>query len=439
MNLLRTVFCWERMCNVIFDSEIGWSIEEIVERVAARMDLAHHAVEIRTELLDVRALESREEDARRIGPGDPALPEVVERAVFARRRSQVILLLFDIGVGIDLVEDQVDRFVAGTDLLQGLLDHGDLVLELRVRDVHHMHQQVCLADLVERRFERLDELRRELADETDGVGQQEREVVEDNLAHRGVERREELVLGENLALRDKVHERRFSHVRISDERHTDHRTTVRALYGHLAVDLLEVLLEFGNAVADDASVGLDFALARTAAGSRTAALPLEVGPQTRQAGQHVLVVGQLHLRLGIGRLRPRHEDVEDQARAVQQAAGHLLLDVARLRRGELVVKDHHVDLLLTAVIGNLLQFARADIDPGRRLRKPLRKTLDGDDVCRLGQKLQLVEILLGLAGILVVANDGNEHGTLLPVSRLRGRRGIFTVLFRNILLIHTAL
>nr|DAF45424.1 MAG TPA: hypothetical protein [Siphoviridae sp. ctBLh2] len=403
------------------------------------MDLAHHAVEVRTELLDVRALEGREEDARRIGPGDPALPKVVERAVFARRRSQVILLLFNIGIGIDLVEDQIDRFVAGTNLLQGLLDHGDLVLELRMGDVHDMHQQVGLTHLVERRFERLDEFRRELADETDGVRQQEREVVEDDLAHRGVERREKFVLGKDLALGDEVHERRFAHVRIADERHTNHGTAVRALHGHLAVDLLEVLLEFGNAIADDAPVGLDLAFARTAAGSRTAALPLEVGPQTRQPGQHVFVVGQLHLRLGIGRLGPRHEDVEDQARAVQQTAGHLLLDVARLRRGEFVVKDHHVDLLFTAIVGNLLQFARTDIDPCRRLCKALRETLDGDDVGRLGQKLQLVEILLGLAGILVVANDGNEHGTLLPVGRLRGRRGIFTVLFRNILLIHTVL
>lgn len=162
--------------------------------------------------------------------------------------------------------------------------------------------------------------------------------------------------------------------------------------------------------------------------ARTAALPLEVGPQARQPRQHVFVVGQLHLRLGVGRLGPRHEDVEDQARAVQDAARHRLLDVARLRRRELVVEDRHVDLLVTTPGGNLLQLARPHVDAGRGLRQPLHEPPDGPDIGRLGQKLQLVEVLLGLTHRLPIAHDGDQHGPLAGGGRAVGRSGM-SVLF----------
>ena len=139
-----------------------------------------------------------------------------------------------------------------------------------------------------------------------------------------------------------------------------------------------------------------------------------MGPQTRQARQHVLVVGQLHLRLGIGRPRPRHEDVENQARAVEHAAGHGLLDVTGLRGRQFVVEDHHVDLLVAAVVGDLLQLARPHVDARRGLGQPLREALHGGDVGRFGQKLQFVEVLGSLPRVLVVAHHGHGHGTLAP-------------------------
>ena len=70
-------------------------------------------------------------------------------------------------------------------------------------------------------------------------------------------------------------------------------------------------------------------LAGAAARSRAAPLPFEVRPQAGEPGQQVFVLGQLHLRFGIGRLRPCEEDVQNQARAVEDAAGHRPLDVAR--------------------------------------------------------------------------------------------------------------
>ena len=172
-------------------------------------------------------------------------------------------------------------------------------------------------------------------------------------------------------------------------------------------------------------------LERQRGGTGTAALPFEVSPHARKAGQHIFVVGQLHLRLGIGRLRPRHENIEDQARTVEDAAGHGLFDIARLRRGELVVENHHVDLLLPAVTGDLFQLARADVYAGRRLRQPLRKAFHTHDIGRFGQEFEFVEELFGLPRILVVADNGDHHGALSAIGNGLGVRGYILILSQS--------
>ena len=257
------------------------------------------------------------------------------------------------------------------------------------------------------------------SDEAYGVRQQEGQVVEDHLAHCRIERREELVLGEDLAFGDKVHQCRFADIGISHERHAYQLSTVGTLHGHLAVDLLEVLLQFGDAVAHDTAVGFDLAFAGAAARARAAALPFDVRPQTGQTGQHVFVLCQPHLRLGVGRLRTRKENIENQARAVENTAGHRPLDIAGLRRRKFVVEDRHVDGVFFAVGGDLFEFTRSDVDARRRLRQPLAEAFHRCDVGRLGQKLQFVEVLLALAKLLTVTHDGDEHGAL--ARRLCGR------------------
>ena len=295
-----------------------------------------------------------------------------------------------------------------------------------------MHQKVGLAHLVERRLERLDKLRRQLADKTDGIRQQEWQVVEDHLSHRRVERSEEFVFGKDITLRYEVHERRLAHVGISHQSHTHQRPAVRTLHRHLAVDLGQILLQLGYAVAHDTAVGLDLALARAASRTRTASLSLEVRPQTRQSRQHVFVMRQLDLCLGVCRTGARHEDIEYQSRAVHHAARQGLLDVARLRGRELVVEDGDVDLVVGTVCRDLLDLAGPDIETGRGLRQALRKAADGIYVGRLGQKLQLGEELLGLGDTLAVSYYCHNDGACAAL-RL-GSRGSLTLLMLRTLL-----
>ena len=294
-----------------------------------------------------------------------------------------------------------------------------------MRDVYHVQQQVSLARLVERRLERVDQVGGQLAYEADGVGKQERQVVYHHLAHRGVERGEQLVLGEHLALCEHVHDGRFAHVGISHERHTYGASAVLALSAHLLVNLHEALLEQRDAVEDDTAVHLELRLTRSAqthgafaaTGARATALTLKVRPQALQTRQHVAILRQFHLRLCGSRLRAHGEDVEDERRAVEYLHLQYLLDVAYLLRRQLVVEDNHADgtlsvLLSLYVFAYLLQLTRTHVRHRAWSAHALCEALHGYGARRVGEKLQLVEIFLCLCLVLILRYQTDKNGCL---------------------------
>ena len=68
-------------------------IQEVVEWIASAMDFAYHTIEIGAELLNIYALDCRNEYARGILLCKPALAKIVKRAVLLGCRGEVILLL----------------------------------------------------------------------------------------------------------------------------------------------------------------------------------------------------------------------------------------------------------------------------------------------------------------------------------------------------------
>ena len=153
-------------------------------------------------------------------------------------------------------------------------------------DVHHVEQQVRLPHLVQRRLEGVHQVGGQFADEAHGVGQEERQVVDDNLAHGGVQRGKELVLGEDLALGQEVHQRALAHVGVSHQGHAYQAAAVLALRGLLLVYLLQPLLQQADTLQDDAAVHFQLRLAGASqshgafapARAGAASLPLQVGP-----------------------------------------------------------------------------------------------------------------------------------------------------------------
>ena len=263
-----------------------------------------------------------------------------------------------------------------------------------MRDIHHVHQHVGLAYLVEGRLERVDKVSWQLADEADGVGEQDGQVVDGNLAHGGVEGGEKLVLGKDVAFAEQVHYRALAHVGVSHQGHAGELAAVFALDGLLLVDGGQLLLQQRDAVEDDAAVGLDLCLTG-AAHADTAALTLEVGPHARQSRQQVLVLGELDLRLGAGRLRAAGEDVEDEARAVEDFHLQLALDVRHLLRGQVVVENHQADVVVLDVGAQLLELALAHVGARVGVVELLHEHLFGDGTGGVGQKGQLGQILHG--------------------------------------------
>ena len=207
-----------------------------------------------------------------------------------------------------------------------------------------------------------------------------------------------------------IHQRGFPDVGVSYERNPYQAAAVAPLDGHLAVDFLQVFLQFGDVVADDTAVGLDFAFARSASCSGTASLPFQVCPHACQAWQHVFVLCQLHLCLGIGRLCPLDEDVQNEPRAVGDAAAECLLDVVRLRGRQFVVEDDNVDFVLRRPGCYLLQLAGTHVGTRIGGGEFLHETFHGGDAGRFGEELQLVEVLLALAHLLPLPDDRHEDG-----------------------------
>jgi len=119
---------------------------------------------------------------------------------------------------IGLVERNQPGLVAGAQLVEHGLDGRAVLAQVRIGRVDDLDQDVGPVDLLEGRAERVDQLVRELVDEPDRIGDDRGlAVAELDLAARRIERREELVLGEHVGVRERVEERTFPRVRVADD------------------------------------------------------------------------------------------------------------------------------------------------------------------------------------------------------------------------------
>jgi hypothetical protein len=158
-------------------------------------------------------------------------------------------------------------------------------------------------------------------------------VTELHLAARRVERREQLVGGaRDLGADEGVEERRLAGVRVADDADRRPEPTIATPCGRrpLLADVLDALLHLGDAGPDDPPVGLELGLAGTPRPD-PAAGPRQVGPQTREARQLVLELGELDLEAALVGLRVLGEDVEDEPAPVDHLDREQLLERPLLR------------------------------------------------------------------------------------------------------------
>ena len=163
----------------------------------------------------------------------------------------------------------------------------------------------------------------------------------------------------------------------------------------------------GDTVLDDTAVGLELRLPR-ATHPHTPTLALEVRPQAGQSGEHIAILSQLDLRLGVGRGSSGGEDIKDEAGAVKDLDLQSLLNVAKLLGAELVVEDHDTDLVLLDEEADFLQLTLTDEGDGVGLIKALGEATYGSHTSCGGEEVQLVEIFAGLLLVLVLSDEPDE-------------------------------
>ena len=121
---------------------------------------------------------------------------------------------------VRLVQDELDGNVVGSDVGKHLADGADRLREtlLGKRCVRDVQDEVGDERLLERRRKAFDELRREAADETDGVRHEIALAVVLERARRRIERLEETIVDRSVGASQGVQERRLPDVRVAGQR-----------------------------------------------------------------------------------------------------------------------------------------------------------------------------------------------------------------------------
>ena len=269
---------------------------------------------------------------------------------------------------VGFVEDKEFRHIARSDLLEDLTHGIHRPHRVVPIPVDHVNEQVGITHNVEGRFERRDELMRQLAHEPDGVGGENRLTAgQGQTAGGGVECGKESILDMNIGPSKAVEQRRFAGVGVPDERDRP-VAGARALFRlclAMRLDLAQVGLELVHPTHETATVDLKLGLARTS-GADTAALLGEGAAARAKAREAVAQLGKFHLGLTFLAAGVLGENVENDGGAVERRPAENLLEVVLLGRGELVVKDNRVGIDRVGRRLDLLGLTGTDV--GGRIR-----------------------------------------------------------------------
>jgi hypothetical protein len=281
-----------------------------------------------------------------------------------------------------------------------------------------MDDEVGLADLLQRRAERLDQLVRQVPDEAHRVGQRVDPALGGaGLAGSGVQGGEQRVLDQHAGPGEPIEQTGLAGVGVTRDRDAGHRVPPAAgplglADGRHAGDLAS---QPGDPRTDAPPVGLELGLTRTAqadaavAAGRAAGLPAHRLTPTAQARQQVLQLRQLDLGLALLALRVLGEDVQDQGDPVDDLDLGLGLQVAQLAGRELAVADDGVGTGRGHDSAQVADLAPADVrgrvGPLPALDQPVEHLRAG----RVGQRRQFGERVLRVLDGALGPHPDEDH------------------------------
>ncbi|MEY9285660.1 hypothetical protein ABIA03_006852 [Bradyrhizobium yuanmingense] len=161
--------------------------------------------------------------------------------------------------------------------------------------------------------------------------------------------------------------------------------------------LLQLALELGDALLDQAAVGLDLGLAGTAHEAETAALAFEMGPGAHQARALVVEMRKLDLQRAFPGLGAAAEDFENEPGAVEDLGVPFLFEIALLDRRQCAIHHHELDLEGLDQPGDLLDLALADIGRGADLADRRDDGVGNDEINRPSEAGGFIEPGLGIS------------------------------------------
>ena len=206
---------------------------------------------------------------------------------------------------------------------------------------------------------------RQILQESDGIDHQKGNILNGKEAGRGIERRKERILHENIGSRHRVEERGFPRIRVTDKGNGEHLVFFSAFGEQRAalLHLFQFALKRMNARTDVSAIGLELSLAgpsRADAASETR----ERFALATKSRVEVFELGELDLNFTFTTLGTQRKDIENERRAVNDlSAIECRRKIERLRRGEFPVEEDG-DIESLKHLADLLGLAFANIRRG---------------------------------------------------------------------------
>ena len=261
-----------------------------------------------------------------------------------------------------------------------------------------MEQHLGLRNLFKRGAKAGYERVRQIADETYGIREQNAAAAGQlNGSQFWIERGEHARRRKHLRTGDRVEERAFACVGVTDECDGGHGNGLAALalLAADASDRFKIALELIDAALNASAIGFELGFAGPA--SADAAAELRHGfAAASEARQHVFELGQLHLELALARARVAGKNVEDELGAVEDAAGESRFKVAQLRGRKIAIEDNEIGAGGSNDGGDLFDFSGADESGGIGARAALNELGDGLAACAQEQLTKLGERFFGV-------------------------------------------